>query len=595
MSTSPFPDQLEEDVQQFSSIHAPLTPDPCSSESEDPDPEADVPDQNCAVHCLLDPSLLRCQLVSPTGSTSSRSSSRHPSVDTGSSVSSTKSGIAPVGRSLSYSQFETSSNVASRMLPCIAKALAENQSPHHGNDSKNATTSAIPPGLVETAVSVRELSKRIGRARVKWQRCKRAMIVTKLQDRSLVDKCREIALWLINTPLYSDSQGMAVYVDAKFAHSKRFGYARLVEDQPLCRDKLRFWTPELCNERPNMFDFVITLGGDGTVLYTSYLFQRIVPAVIPFHMGSLGFLTCFDFANYQNLLVEALHSGVRVNLRMRFTCTVFRARCRLADKANLSGDTSPGSATEGHTDEDDDNDLDADQGSLGERPCATLPNISRSRTSTSTHPPQPDERFKHCFKDPYLQSNDVDRSDSDSDLESSSALINDKNYVLEPGEQFQVLNEVTVDRGPSPYLSVLELFGDRNHLTTVQADGLTIATPTGSTAYSLAAGGALVHPEIPAILITPNCPHTLSFRPMLLPEATEVIVAVPFSSRNTAWASFDGRHRTELRRGDHIQIVASKYPFPTICHPNHTTSKDWFNSLNRCLHWNQRARQKGFA
>ena len=85
-------------------------------------------------------------------------------------------------------------------------------------------------------------------------------------------------------------------------------------------------------------------------------------------------------------------------------------------------------------------------------------------------------------------------------------------------------------------------------MTTVQADGLCVATPTGSTAYSLSAGGSLVHPEIPALLLTPICPHTLSFRPMLLPDSMELRICVPFNSRSTAWASFDGRGRIELKR-----------------------------------------------
>lgn len=90
--------------------------------------------------------------------------------------------------------------------------------------------------------------------------------------------------------------------------------------------------------------------------------------------------------------------------------------------------------------------------------------------------------------------------------------------------------------------------GDDHHLTTVQADGLTVSTPTGSTAYSLSAGGSLVHPQIPAILLTPICPHTLSFRPMLLPDSMELRICVPYNSRSTAWASFDGRGRVELKR-----------------------------------------------
>ena len=83
-----------------------------------------------------------------------------------------------------------------------------------------------------------------------------------------------------------------------------------------------------------------------------------------------------------------------------------------------------------------------------------------------------------------------------------------------PTESFHILNDLVVDRGPSAFMSQLELFVDDQHLTTVQADGLVISTPTGSTAYSLSAGGSIVHPEVPSILVTPICPHTLSFRPV---------------------------------------------------------------------------------
>jgi NAD kinase len=153
-----------------------------------------------------------------------------------------------------------------------------------------------------------------------------------------------------------------------------------------------------------------------------------------------------------------------------------------------------------------------------------------------------------------------------------------------------VLNDLVVDRGPSPFLSQLELYGNKAHLTTVQADGLVIATPTGSTAYSLSAGGSVVHPDVSAILVTPICPHTLSFRPMILPDTMEIRVLVPSDSRATAWVSFDGRHRVHLKAGDSIQIVSSQYPIPTLCKVEQ--SEDWFHGLERCLAWNTRERQK---
>ena len=108
---------------------------------------------------------------------------------------------------------------------------------------------------------------------------------------------------------------------------------------------------------------------------------------------------------------------------------------------------------------------------------------------------------------------------------------------------FHVLNEAVIDRGPSPYLSAIELTCDGQYLTTVQGDGVIIATPTGSTAYSLAAGGSMVHPSVPAMLLTPICAHTLSFRPLMLPDSSVLSCAVPADSRATAWVCFDGKFR----------------------------------------------------
>jgi NAD+ kinase len=141
-------------------------------------------------------------------------------------------------------------------------------------------------------------------------------------------------------------------------------------------------------------------------------------------------------------------------------------------------------------------------------------------------------------------------------------------------------------------LSTLELYGDEEHLTSVIADGLVIATPTGSTAYSLSAGGSLVHPEIPAILISPICPHTLSFRPLLVPDSMVLRVVVPADSRSTAWCSFDGRNRLELKQGDYVAISASRFPFPTVL--KQKEAGDWFESISRTLNWNERKRQKKF-
>jgi len=362
-----------------------------------------------------------------------------------------------------------------------------------------------PCRLMETATSVREISKQLQRRPIK-RAVRTIMIVTKARDNKLVHLTRELAEWLLETPRYNSDLGVTVYVDAKLRNSKRFNAASLVASNHRYEPMLKYWTPDLCWTSPQQFDLVLTLGGDGTVLYTSWLFQRIVPPILSFSLGSLGFLTNFSFASYKPHLDRIMgDAGMRVNLRMRFTCTVYRA---------------------------------------------------------SHHLPHSKDQ---------------------------------KAPALVEGEQFEVLNELVIDRGPSPYVSNLELYGDNELLTVVQADGCIISTPTGSTAYSLSAGGPLTHPSIPGILLTPICPHTLSFRPMVLSDTLLLKVCVPRSSRSTAYASFDGKGRVELKRGDCVQVEAGRYPFPTVVGEG-GTGGEWFESVRRALRWNNRgAVQKGFG
>jgi NAD+ kinase len=346
--------------------------------------------------------------------------------------------------------------------------------------------------LVQTATGVREVSKQLQRRPIK-RAVRNVMIVTKARDNQLVVLTKELALWLLRTPRYGSDLGVNVYVDAKLRNSRRFNAPGILHENPRFESMLKYWTPDLCWSQPEKFDLVLTLGGDGTVLFTSWLFQRIVPPVLSFSLGSLGFLTSFEFEKYKHHLNRIMgEDGMRVNLRMRFTCTVYR------DGAG---------------------------------------------------------------------------------------------HEVEEGEQFEVLNELVIDRGPSPYVSNLELYGDNELLTVVQADGCIFSTPTGSTAYSLSAGGSLVHPDIPAILLTPICPHTLSFRPMVLSDTMLLRVSVPRNSRATAYCAFDGKGRVELKQGDYVTITASQYPFPTVVR----TDTEWFDSVSRTLRWNVRAAtQKGF-
>ncbi|KAK6939924.1 hypothetical protein RJ641_029455 [Dillenia turbinata] len=160
------------------------------------------------------------------------------------------------------------------------------------------------------------------------------------------------------------------------------------------------------------------------------------------------------------------------------------------------------------------------------------------------------------------------------------------------GKIFDVLNEVVVDRGSNPYLSKIECYEHDRLITKVQGDGIIVATPTGSTAYSTAAGGSMVHPNVPCMLFTPICPHSLSFRPVILPDSARLELKIPDDARSNAWVSFDGKRRQQLSRGDSVRISMSQHPLPTVNKADQTG--DWFHSLIRCLNWNERLDQKAF-
>jgi NAD kinase len=250
-------------------------------------------------------------------------------------------------------------------------------------------------------------------------------------------------------------------------------------------------SPDNLSSLQEQVDIIITLGGDGTVLYVAHLYPQACPPIVAFHMGSLGFLAPFAFDEYKAILDPIFDSHppktiLPVQLRMRLQVTVAS------------------------------------------------------------------------------------------------------------GEVYTALNEVVVDRGVCSYLTNLDCFVDDEFVTTIAADGLILATPTGSTAYSLSAGGSMVHPNVPAILLTPICAHSLSFRPLILPDAAVVTLRVPEDSRGTAWASVDGRNRTEVKRGEVIRIQSSPWPLPSLIRADDRQRRrsSWFRDLAECLHWNIRDKQK---
>ena len=142
------------------------------------------------------------------------------------------------------------------------------------------------------------------------------------------------------------------------------------------------------------------------------------------------------------------------------------------------------------------------------------------------------------------------------------------------------MNDVVVNRGATSGMVELRVEVDGHLLANQRADGLIIATPTGSTAYALSAGGPLLHPSIPGWVLVPIAPHTLSNRPIVLADATEI--AIELVAGRDASANFDMQSLASLLHGDRIIVTRSQYQ----AHFLHPRGWNYFDTLRQKLHWN---------
>lgn len=145
------------------------------------------------------------------------------------------------------------------------------------------------------------------------------------------------------------------------------------------------------------------------------------------------------------------------------------------------------------------------------------------------------------------------------------------------------MNDVSLHRGSQPNLVLLDIYIDSEFLTTTTADGLVFASPTGSTAYSLSSGGSIVNPLVPCILLTPVCPRSLSFRPLILPTTSHIMVKLPVTNRNSLInLNIDGIPQAELHPGDELHLVSENGTIyiPGKHQPPHTlAAKQGFDDL----------------
>ena len=242
---------------------------------------------------------------------------------------------------------------------------------------------------------------------------------------------------------------------------------------------------------------VTTLGGDGTILHASSLFSATlhVPPMLSFSMGTLGFLGEWKFAEYKRAFRQVYMSGAGAGSPLFQD----QKHPHVQSTADETRDIVTGwSSIRGKC--------------MG--PTQSSKVLLRNRLKIGVF-----------------------------DAE-GGRVIGDNTKESAQGD-VHAMNEVIIHRGKEAHLAIIEVFVGGRFLTEAVADGMIISTPTGSTAYSLSSGGNIVHPLVSSLLLTPICPRSLSFRPLVLPANTPIKLRLSEKNRGRELeVSIDGRRRS---------------------------------------------------
>lgn len=150
--------------------------------------------------------------------------------------------------------------------------------------------------------------------------------------------------------------------------------------------------------------------------------------------------------------------------------------------------------------------------------------------------------------------------------------------------EHHALNDIVIERGSYSQLINMSIYSDKFLVSSVKADGFIIATPTGSTAYNLAAGGPILHPEVKSVVVTPISPHSLTIRPLLFPDNLTLTFKLG-SKTEGAHFIVDGQKQFEITKNDEVKIEKSKFEHVVVRDPAH----NFYHLLREKLKFGERA------
>ncbi|KAK8079283.1 hypothetical protein PG994_003090 [Apiospora phragmitis] len=311
---------------------------------------------------------------------------------------------------------------------------------------------------------------------------------------------------------------------------------------------------------PTRTDLVATLGGDGTILRAASLFSlhTSVPPILSFSMGTLGFLGEWKFEEFKRAWREVYMSG-----------SVVAMSDLQGPHTQAAALNAPATSSAGH---------DAEEIQKRYEGWASMRGRSMGVNRSSKM------LLRHRLK---VGVYDADGTNVNEQLMPTSTAafpvmapaIKDITGSGQPDlhvPDIHAINELVIHRGPNPHLAIVDVYVGNRFLTEAVADGILISTPTGSTAYSLSAGGTIIHPLTKAMLLTPICARTLSFRHLSLPLNKKVVLKVSKKNRGRELeVSIDGKRKTDVTIGMEIRVtgeeVGRKAKGPDGCRDNSWT------------------------
>lgn len=252
-----------------------------------------------------------------------------------------------------------------------------------------------------------------------------------------------------------------------------------------------------------------TLGGDGTILHASSLFTTTlhVPPILSFSMGTLGFLGEWKFEEFKRAFREVYMSGAGAGSALFQDQKLPHIQTAIDETRDI---VTGWSSVRGK--------------SMG--PTRSSKVLLRNRLKVGV-----------------FDSN-------------GNRVIGDNTAESAQGD-VHAMNEVVIHRGKEAHLAIIEVFVGGRFLTEAVGDGMIISTPSGSTAYSLSSGGSIIHPLVSSLLMTPICPRSLSFRPLVLPANTPITLRLSEKNRGRELeVSIDGRRRSSgVGVGMEVRVV----------------------------------------